>query len=838
MKKPVGLMILLIGVWYTFAFAVGTPRYASPKPGAKHVAPQASILLRFDHPESMSPDSLHVSGSQSGRIQGTRKWSADGSTLFFQPAQDFAPHEKVTVTLNGKSPYEYSFQVAKFSEPYYKTDEFDHPIESLKKTNAGTARIMPNGVSVPSDFPHIDVMVNSDPAEGYIFINNWRDDNPYNIIYDNDGSPIWYLRTPDGDRRRDFKVQDNGNLSMLVRRNYPFGQGWIEMDHTYTEVDSFHAVDGYASDEHELQILEDGHYLLLGIRTVQVDMRQYIDGGQPNASVHVTAIQEFNADGELVFLWDALEQIDYMLPFVTEDNPRAGSFRYPHMNAIDIDTDGNILLSARHLSTVFKIDRQTGEIIWYLGGELSDFDFVNDDLDGFANQHDIRSLGNNHYTVFDNGNRHNPPRSRGVEYELDLQAGTATLAWEYRNPEGTSYSYYMGNHQVMANGNHVMNWAVGDRPKITEVTPSGEVVYEMNFEQGYHSYRAFRFPWEGNAAKPYLLLESLPDRIMLIFNKFGDKDVEYYNIYAGNQSNPANVIATSTTTLKELRDLDSGFYYFRVTAVYADGSESEFSNQVSAAVQYIEPGTNLINNGDFSNNADGWTWEVRGGASANLEFVDGAAHFDISAGGGNIWEVQLRQNGLPLIQGVQYIFEFDAWADRSRAAEIKVGEDSGDFTNYSEIGYSALGTRKKHFTYEFVMNDPSDLNGRVVINTGTDDADVYIDNLSLIMIDTLVDEPNKVVQEFNLHDNYPNPFNPVTMIQYELAEKSDVDMTIYNVLGERVRQFTAKDVIPGEHHYLFNGSDLASGVYIYSLRANSKESNRVYVNSKKMTLLK
>ena len=93
--------------------------------------------------------------------------------------------------------------------------------------------------------------------------------------------------------------------------------------------------------------------------------------------------------------------------------------------------------------------------------------------------------------------------------------------------------------------------------------------------------------------------------------------------------------------------------------------------------------------------------------------------------------VQLRQNGINLIQGKTYVFEFDAWADSTRTIEAKVGQDVDPWTNYSKIGFTSISTQKKHYSYTFTMNNPSDYNSRVVINTGISDVDVYIDNVSL-----------------------------------------------------------------------------------------------------------
>ena len=101
------------------------------------------------------------------------------------------------------------------------------------------------------------------------------------------------------------------------------------------------------------------------------------------------------------------------------------------MNSIDVDTDGNILLSSRNTSECTKIDRNTGDIIWRLGGLGSSFTFPNDPLNGPRNQHAFRMVTTNDYTLFDDGNLHNPSVSRGVEYIVDTNDMTATMVWQY-----------------------------------------------------------------------------------------------------------------------------------------------------------------------------------------------------------------------------------------------------------------------------------------------------------------------------------------------------------------------------------------------------------------------
>ena len=124
---------------------------------------------------------------------------------------------------------------------------------------------------------------------------------------------------------------------------------------------------------------------------------------------------------------------------------------------------------------------------------------------------------------------HVPYFSRALEFELDTLNMTVTKVWEFAE-DPLTYSRYMGNTQRLPNGNTLINWAVYNKPKLTEVRPDGSKAFEMDFKNGYDCYRTFRYPWKGKAIVPYLVIESWDDRVSLMFNKFGDTDVDHYNI--------------------------------------------------------------------------------------------------------------------------------------------------------------------------------------------------------------------------------------------------------------------------------------------------------------------
>ena len=82
-----------------------------------------------------------------------------------------------------------------------------------------------------------------------------------------------------------------------------------------------------------------------------------------------------------------------------------------------------------------------------------------------------------------------------------------------------------------------------------------------------------------------------------------------------------------------------------------------------------------------------------------------------------------------------------------------------------------------------------------------------------------VDEAVALPTEFKLGQNYPNPFNPMTLIDFALPEANDVRMVLYNVLGQEVAVIHEGYLPAGYHQFSFNGSNLASGVYLYRVEA-------------------
>jgi len=839
------------------------------------VRSETNIIVVWAGVESISWGDLEgmfqVTGSVSGRHGGTAAVSDDGRTILFQPLRQFDAGEEVDVFLSGPGGRRYSFRFhvsAGTVDPFPLhgqsccMPDVESPPSPESAGSRGPSQIAnarmrtglvspPSAISVPSDFPFVDVMILDSPAEGQIFLNNWGG-TPYLLILEDDGTPLFYRRM--AAYARDFKVQPTGLLTYHVAGEI---NAFFAMDATYTVIDSFRCGNGYVTDEHELLMLSNGHVLIIGKDYQAVDMSTIVPNGRPDAIVVGNIVQELDTDHRVVFEWRSWDHIQ-----ITDCNHvslLASTIDYVHMNSIEVDKDGNLLFSSRHLSEVTKINRQTGEILWRLGGKQNQFTFINDDV-GISYQHDARSHGGGRYTIFDNGNYHTSvddslddnravelgvtqadPFSRAVEYLLDTLTMSATLVWEYRH-DPIRFSQWMGNAQRLPNGNTLICWADGSLPKITEVRPDGTKAYEVDFVDYAHCYRAFRFPWTGKAAVPYLLAESRRDTVTLLMNRFGDSSVVQYRIYGDLSPHPSSLMDSASSSMHRLVGLqDGGFYYFRVTAVDGAGNESGFSNEVSTQVRSIQPGENMLLNGDFSLGTQSWTLGQTEGALATFYTTDqGECKMDISLGGPQTWSVQMAQGACALERNKEYIFAFDAYASRTRTMETKVESVLEPRMNYSKTGTMLLSADKEHFTYRFVMEDPTDLDARVVFNCGKSDYEVYVDNVSLkeALPDDVAGEEPDLPKSYALHGAFPNPFNPATTLRLSLPEQSSVRIVLYNMLGQIVREVAGAPGEPGTHDVELNAGGLASGIYICRMHATPRSGQPDFSAALKLLILK
>jgi hypothetical protein len=502
--------------------------YVSPKDNSILVSLKTNIILKSTDiidPESISQNNFSVIGSASGLHTGIIKLSDDNKTVLFIPATPFAANEDVVVntshgikTSDGAALPEETihFRTTPLAKSIYinpltllKDESLNQPAYS-GKLNKSIAKIAGTDTT-PSNFPIIKVDTSNIPAPGAIFLANdtfvpTTQFGNFVMILNNDGSAAKYSQT--SAETMDFKVQPNGLLSyaqllsvqLLNSSDLVVTVRWVVTDTTLTPIDSIQCGNGYASatDVHDFLLLPNGHAIVFADDPEPVDMSQY--GGNPNATVIGVIIQELDASKNVVFQWRSWDYIPVTDSYM---DLTTNIIDLLHGNSLETDANGNILFSMRHLSSVFKIDRQTGNVDWILGGVQNQFKFINEHQSNapnyFSFQHDAKEVPDStgYITLFDNGNQHPTPNSRAVEYKLDEQNLTATLVWEYvHNPAIISSA--MGSVQRLSNGNTLIGWGYASllgAPALTEIHPDLSPALELYLPTGQLSYRAYKFPW-------------------------------------------------------------------------------------------------------------------------------------------------------------------------------------------------------------------------------------------------------------------------------------------------------------------------------------------------------
>jgi len=249
-------------------------------------------------------------------------------------------------------------------------------------------------------------------------------------------------------------------------------------------------------------ITDNNTYILQSYNDEVFDLTS-IGGSEFQVISSILRIQEFDLNHNLIFDWNAS---DYLNIYDYENNLFIGNIpgqiEWMHGNSIEVDYDNNLIISNRKSSEIIKIDRETGNVIWIMGGPTNEFTILNDDLNGVSWQHDVSRLENGNILIFDNGNYHTPHTSRAVEYEIDETNKIATLVWEYQNP----YNYKskaMGSAQRLPNGNTLINWGTiqieGTNlgANIMEVDYNKNITLEIQYDV-YQSYKVTKSNFEFN----------------------------------------------------------------------------------------------------------------------------------------------------------------------------------------------------------------------------------------------------------------------------------------------------------------------------------------------------
>jgi hypothetical protein len=397
---------------------------------------------------------------------------------------------------------------------------------------------------LPSDFPPLQWTPHDAgvPPPGYYLVGGILPPlvgTAYAMILDRNGVPVWYQRAPAGFGAS--TVDSPAKNTVIFDPFYPSTPEPFEVRQLSPLETAEAGPDGYETDEHELRVLSNGHYLVLsfpykyGVNLTGLNFPLPDGGFTPLGSGSILqdcAIVEFTPAGTVVHTWFASDHFDpvddstHPITYVGPPPADSGTaYDVYHCNSIDVDpSNGNLLVSAREMDSVFYVEWPGGKVLWKMGGPDASLDnaaYVSVP-DAFHQQHDARLLpgwsascngGTGQVSVFDDESYENGP-ARGVLYDVVVgggdagtagcdggdggTAGTATRVWEYR---GTESSAGVGSFRVSPDGSRIIGWGLGGdlnqqiNGVFTEVDVEGTDLLDFAFgNSGNPSYRAIKVP--------------------------------------------------------------------------------------------------------------------------------------------------------------------------------------------------------------------------------------------------------------------------------------------------------------------------------------------------------
>jgi hypothetical protein len=319
------------------------------------------------------------------------------------------------------------------------------------------------------------------------------------LIVDGLGQPIWFK--PEATKTAmNLRVQRFKGEPVITWYEGDvlggYGGDFVVADQTYREIARVKAGHGEHGDLHEFLLTSRGTALITIYSNIPADLTSV--GGTTAGQLTEGVIQEIDvAAGKVLTEWRSSAHVgleESLLPSVKDDVAD-----YFHLNSVGVDTDGHLLVSARHTCAIYKLHRQTGAVLWRLGGKRSDFTIVPGAE--FSFQHDVRRHADGTLTIFDN-NAAAPTsttHARPMRVALDMSAMTARLIAEYQ-PDNPRIAWAMGNLEQLPDGGAFVGWGTGGA--FTEFGPDGTVRFDAALADGSVTYRAFRAGWVGRPAEP------------------------------------------------------------------------------------------------------------------------------------------------------------------------------------------------------------------------------------------------------------------------------------------------------------------------------------------------
>jgi hypothetical protein len=342
-------------------------------------------------------------------------------------------------------------------------------------------------------------------------------------IVDGQGRPVWFNPVPSEDEQAtDFRVQTYRGRPVLTwwqgnsHEGPGHGQGFDYVaDSSYRIVARVAAANGLDADSHEFRLTDRGTALITSYHTVPYDLSPL--GGPVDGKVYDGIVQELDvATGRVLLEWHSLDHVPLTDSYQPVPRAAGTPYDYFHINAVNPDGRGGLLVSARHTWTVYDLDRNSGAVRWRLGGKHSDFALGNGVQ--FRWQHNPLAAGRDTIRIFDNASNGNAPveASRVIWVQLDQARRRASLVRSFTHPAGLS-APSQGNSQQLGGDRTFVGW--GQLGRISEIDGQGNLLFDAQLPPGFDTYRAYRSRWVGTpTARPTATVDTGGTTVHAIWN--------------------------------------------------------------------------------------------------------------------------------------------------------------------------------------------------------------------------------------------------------------------------------------------------------------------------------
>ena len=531
-----GATSVALGVWS----AAGSDAAAAaidvfPIPGGHVAAPSTQITFRGVAVGRLG--AIVVTGAESGVHAGRVLSDSDGMGGSFIPTQPFRPGEQVTVKTGldivGGSAGSFSFTIATPAGPLRAGLPMRSPrVKGDVQRFISAPELAPVAVKV--------IKLAKGAAPGDLFVAPQAGPVQYGPeILSPHGGLIWFKPLPRYESATDFRVPTYRGKPVLTwwqgTVNGGVGTGEDEIySSSYRPVATVKAGNGVRADLHEFQLTSHDTALVTAYYPVFVDASSIKHGSKHELVLDAVAQEIDVPTGLVLFQWDSLDHVPLTDSYQRAPTTLGHPWDYFHINSIQQQSDGHVIVSSRNTWSVYNISYQTGAIDWILNGKASSFKMGANTA--FAFQHDARAQANRSLiTIFDDGA--GPPvvhrQSRAITLRLDATHHTATLVRQDEH-QPQLRAEFEGSSQTLSNGDTFVGW--GQQPFMTEFDAGGRTVFDARFADRNFTYRAFRLPWTGTPLdKPSLGTRLSAGKLTVYASWNGATQVSRWRVLGGSR---------------------------------------------------------------------------------------------------------------------------------------------------------------------------------------------------------------------------------------------------------------------------------------------------------------